>query len=194
MKILLKVGGILASMVFITQTAAAQDHPNDGMYFGVDASYDLLKDNTDLLGTTISFDGPAVGGFVGYRQTKNNLSVAVEARYGYGFASWESGAVLKATHEFELAVLPGYWINDDILLYTRLGATNNTIRVSLAGSTDTNTSTEFNYGAGVEINLLNNLSLRAEYTRSELYDEQTSDTTWWRIKRDRFKVAMVAQF
>lgn len=201
MSIKIIFGGLLASLLLIAQPAIAQGHKNDGLFGGVDGSYDLHNDNTELLATKISFEGGAAGVFVGYRQTNNKFSVAVEARYGYGFASYTNitnGASLEATHEFELAAMPGYWITDDLLIYARLGATNNTIRVSTAAtSTSTNTNTNFNYGGGIELNLNNNWSVRVEYTRSEIYDEQltfTAPLNFWRVKRDRLKGAAVFKF
>lgn len=198
----LKIGGILVCLTLLTNTVHAQDHPADGLYFGVDGSYDMLKDNFDIRDSTTptnlgEYNGTAAGGFFGYRQSKGDFTVAVEARYGYGFANFTNvavGSTLKHTHEFELAALPGYWVNDTLLVYARLAATNNTTRVNVTNNTTTETTTNFNYGGGLEIRLSDGFSVRAEYTRSEVYGAPFTAGTTWRIKRDRFKGAIVKQF
>jgi len=198
----LKIATLLACLTLLTNTAHAQNHPADGLYFGLDGSYDMLKDNYEIRDNTTpvnlgEYDGSAAGGFLGYRQSKGNFTFAVEARYGYGFASYTNvtnGSTLKHTHEFEIAALPGYWINDMLLMYVRLAATNNSTRVNAANNTLTNTTTNFNYGGGLEIRLNNGFSVRAEYTRSEVYGAPITTQTTWHIKRNRFKGAIIKQF
>ncbi len=197
----LKLAGILVSIFCFTQNVSAQGHSSDGFYIGVDGSYDRLTDNSSINDASVPVDvinvwDPAAGVFIGYRQTKGKFNVAVEARYGYGFnkQTAPSGAVVKNTHEFELAALPGFWLTDEFLVYARLGVTNNSLRVTVGNNTITNTGTDFSYGAGAQLSLVNGFSIRGEYTRGEVYDEPISLVSFWRIKRDRFKIAILKKF
>ncbi|MCP5381063.1 MAG: outer membrane beta-barrel protein [Kordiimonadaceae bacterium] len=204
MKKLLITTSIITGFLLPLHSAFAQGHSTDGLYVGLDGSYDQLKDNILATPENIySADGADIGIFAGYRQSQDQFTVAAEVRYGYSFASRKTSVApidgFALTHEFGAAVLPGFWLHDQFLVYGRLGYTRATLVDTISGVEFTNTDGAVEYGGGVEFFPVNNVSIRFEYTRatfegqptitynSILYDD-------WKVRRNRFRAAITTAF
>ncbi len=213
MKIFLKIGGFLACILFLTQTANAQGSQYDGLYLGLDGSYDKHKavsyrtenqpagfvlPNTN----TYSDDGPAAGIFIGYRQSVDRFTVAAEARYTYSFVKNEITAAdtFNPTNEFGASVLPGYWVTDNVILFGRIGFSQLNTNRNYRNVLEDNTDTGLVYGGGIEIYLNDLFSIRADYSRTTHNHKMSQDanglavTLYNNIERERIRGSIVARF
>ncbi|MCC3860262.1 porin family protein [Pseudemcibacter aquimaris] len=212
---------LFAALLLPVQAAFSQGSPHDGLYIGADATYDLTRFDsyrveslTDMTPTDNKLiyddEGLAAGLFIGYRLSERQFTLAVEGRYGYSFINNELSVAetYENTNEFGISVLPGIWVNDNMILFTRFGASQQTVTRTFEGVLNQNSDTGFHFGAGVEIILPNNLAIRGEYNRatfqhemSQVFVDNTVDpavTTQVdfqnKFRRDRFQVSMIARF
>jgi len=204
MKYIFTFFALLFGVMIPFQFALSQSHPADGPYIGIDGSYDLLKDNISATGDNVySTNEPAVGIFAGFRQTQGQFTVAAEIRYGYSFARKEQTVApfdaFAMTHEFGAAVLPGYWLNDQLLVYGRLGYNHATLIDTINAVDFSNGDSSVEFGGGIEIFATPSVSLRLEYTRTAF--EGMTILTFnnvnyndWKIRRDRFRAAITTAF
>tara|TARA_R110002096_G_scaffold309403_4_gene504000 strand:+ start:26600 stop:27238 length:639 start_codon:yes stop_codon:yes gene_type:complete len=204
MKKILALSALMLGLVTPLQFAMSQGQPSDGFYVGIDGSFDQLKDNINATPDNIyNADGPAVGLFAGYRQSQGRFTVAAEARYGYSFASEETTVApidgFALTHEFGAAVLPGFWVNDQLIVYGRIGFTNATLVDTISDIKFTNTDSAVEYGGGVEIFASETVSVRVEYTRVKfegmpILTFNAINYSDWGITRNRFRAAITTAF
>ncbi|MBL4601733.1 MAG: outer membrane beta-barrel protein [Emcibacteraceae bacterium] len=223
MKTILRLGGLLACILCLPITAYSQGHPSDGLYIGLDGSYDKTTETSTLIpgaeGANLlvipspaiyDLNGIAAGIFVGYRQSSGRFTVAVEARYGYGFASNDAGNdSFKITGEYGASVLPGFWISDEIAIYGRLGFSQLSLSRTYQTIIHRNTDSGLHYGGGIQIFATDMISIRADYTRAtynhnmrlnvtidpgQLTQRTVSIPFFSNLKRDRFQVSLISKF
>lgn len=165
----------------------------DGFYIGAQVGYDsyrVRENQSDTIGGVAISSNPAVNaiGFVGgvlagYGQYVNDYLYLGAEIFINGSDAEENHSVntynakVTANTAWGISFLPGYKLNNDSLLYVRLGYNQTQLKVqestaTLAGS-KTNTSSGFNYGLGIETMLYQNWSVRAEYTHTN-YNSFTS--------------------
>jgi len=188
---------------------------------GVDGSYDIerynnytvesLTDRTPTDGSTIYNDeGPAAGIFIGYRLSEDRFTIAAEARYGYSFIKNNSHATqsYEQTNEFGASVLPGYWISNQFLVYTRIGFSQLTTKNVFENIANDNSDTGLHFGAGVQIFASDTISIRGEYNRStfnhkmvQVFEDTTTDPSTFEeinftnnFRRDRFQISLISRF
>lgn len=196
---------ILGGCITSSMPAFSQQHPTDGIYVGIDGSYDQTKDSIKATPTNVyNADGPATGIFIGYRQSQGPVNVGVEARYGYSFVSNDVNTTIPTqgfdiTHEFGADILPGFWLTDNINVFGRIGYTRATLVNSVQTVESKYSTGSLNLGAGVQIYPARNVSLRIEYVRSsfegrpaQLYNSVLY--TDWKIRRNRFRAAIITAF
>lgn len=221
MKIKFILGGLLATITLGTYSATAQTSRYDGLYMGLDATYDITKykqrEITSLTGfiptddrSIYNDEGPAAGIFLGYRLTEGRFTVATEGRYGYSFLENKvsAGDNFKLTNEYGGSILPGYWISPEVILYTRFGFSQlTTIRI-FDGVINENSDSGFHFGAGIQFYASEKMSIRGEYNRSSyennisqvILDTSTDPATPVvassinKIRRDRFQVSLIYKF
>ena len=169
------------SLILWSQGAYAA---REGLYIGIDASYEVYDDTIMVNGITtnivypVDLEGVAPVIFAGYRQNRGWLSMAIEAQYGYAFSSDTvdpaltvfDGYKFSGGHAFTIALLPGFQVADDILFYARIGFVRSQfkekITVGLLETTNAGYRSGFEYGVGIQLDLKQNVSIRAEYTRT----------------------------
>ena len=208
-----KLAGLLACVVFSTSTAFAQQSVHDGIYMGVDGSYDkheavsvtVEQGSAGFVAPDASVytdDGISAGVFIGYRQSYDRITVAAEVRYAYSFVSNEPAATntFDPSSEFGGSVLPGFWLTNDFLIFGRLGFSQLNTNRNYLGSLFNNTDTGLIYGGGAEIYLNDQFSFRADYTRTvhnhrmSAADGAGTATFTNNIKRQRFRGSLVYKF
>ena len=213
MKFLFKIMAFMACTQFLIHTANAQGSQYDGPYIGLDGSYDkhtpvsatLITQPTGfVLPSTAAYsdDGISAGIFVGYRQSLENFTVAAEARYTYSFVSNQITATdtFNPTNEYGASVMPGYWLTNEVVVFGRLGFSQQNINRNYQGSLFNNTDTGLIYGGGIEIYVNELFSLRADYTRTthnhrmNLTVNNQSAVFFNNIRRERIRGSIVAKF
>lgn len=215
------ITAVLLSVAFIGQSAYAQNSQHDGFYIGVDGAYDITRfdnyvitNSSDILPTDdksiYNDEGPGAGIFVGFRVSQGNFTVGVEGRHGYSFLENQLTAFenYKTTNEFGGSVLPGFWLDEDIIIFARLGFSQLTTTRTLGGLLNRNSDTGLHFGGGLESYISDMLSLRGEYNRSTFSHEMMQefvDTTVVpntieavifenNFRRDRFQVSLISRF
>lgn len=221
MNLFIKLGYILVGTLFLTQIASAQGHSQDGLYMGVDATYDIsrfsdfaVESLTDTLPTDVKTiyndEGPAAGIFIGFRFTQGRYTVATEARYGYSFIENDLSLTdsFKLTNEFGGSILPGYWLSDQIVVFGRIGFSQLTAIRTFDGILNKNSDTGLHFGGGIQLFATDTISFRAEYNRATfnhnmsqvIEDTTTIPSTFEQVdfinnfKRDRFQVSLISRF
>lgn len=180
----------------------------DGFYVGAQVGYDMYRishdftvegDDVELDGDpTLSVDGWVGGLFLGFGKYWDNFYLGAEI---FGNASgaksdWDTSVEdddegvdvdidVKVKSQYGISLLPGYKINNNSLLYLRVGY--NWAKVDfdadasdddgddLFGSDDNETVHGWGYGVGIETLLMDNLSVRAEYTYTKYNDPDNDD-------------------
>ncbi|MBT5072562.1 MAG: porin family protein [Kordiimonadaceae bacterium] len=221
MKSIIKIGCLLASVLLFTQSAFAQGHPQDGFYVGIDGGYDITKfkdytvesltdrEPTDNK-TMYNDEGIGTGIFVGFRLSDGQFTLAVEGRYGYSFIQNEELAwdTYKQTNEFGGSILPGFWINDQIVLFGRVGFSQQTTIREFDGIDNDHSDTGLHFGAGIQFYVSDSISLRGEYNRAtfnhemaQVFEDTSTDPSTFEqvdftnnFRRDRFQVSIVSRF
>lgn len=172
------------SLILWGQVTYAAD---GGLYIGIDASYEIYDDNiafTNGVGSNLSTilkpKGVAPSIFVGLRENAGRFSMAVEARYGYAFANEKidpsllivDGYKFSLGHTISIAILPGFQITNDILLYTRFGYVTSQYKEEITDGAVVISGKAyqggFEYGVGFQIDLSGQLAVRAEYILYQL--------------------------
>lgn len=183
-------GGLLASLLLTAQPAIAQGNSHDGLYIGAGGSYD----DTSYTSTEIepspaipyvtfppinAYETSGIGSsiFVGYRQSSGWFTVAAEAQYGYNFASNNISATdtFETTNEFGATIMPGIWVNNDLVVFAKLGYSQLNMNRNFNGSLFNGTDAGLHLGGGVQVYVNDVVSLRADYTRST-YNHRMSST------------------
>lgn len=177
----------------------------EGLYIGIDSSYEIYDDTIMVNGMAtnieypINLNGVAPSLFAGYRQNNGWLSMAVEAHYGYAFANDTidpaltvfDGYKFSGGHTFSIALLPGFQVTDNVLFYARLGFVRSqfreTITEELLEITNVEYRSGFEYGVGVQFDLQNNVSIRAEYTRTKFKEIDFNPVAGESLRLDRHK-------
>lgn len=219
MKLIIKIICLLTSVLLFAQGAYAQSHPQDGFYVGIDGSYDIIRIKdytveslTDREPTDNKFiyndEGPASGIFVGLRISDGQFTLAAEGRYGYSFIQDENIAfdTYKQTNEFGGSLLPGYWINDQVVLFGRIGFSQQTTIRLFDGILNDHSDTGLHFGAGIQLYVSDFISVRGEYSRasfnhqmSQVFPATETEPTEVidftnNFRRNRFMVSLVSNF
>ncbi|MDG1438516.1 MAG: outer membrane beta-barrel protein [Emcibacteraceae bacterium] len=214
------------------QFAFSQTSTHDGLYMGVEGSYSKVKNNSvnvtvpefdgfywegDVLSETTrdpkySQDGAAAGLFFGYRLSEGIYTLATEATYTNNFISNKVDPLdtFELSSEFGIAILPGVWVNDDVVLYGHLGASQLKVKSQLGSELFDTSDTGFIFGAGAQVYVNENLSICASYTRSthdhksvefiDVFDIGGTliDVAFFEydstLKRDKFAASLVYNF
>lgn len=187
---------------------------NEGLYLGVNASYenynstvteDGLNTNLDI---PIDLKGFSPEIFVGFRQSSGWFTMAVEGRYGYAFADDSVDLSLigidkyefSGGHSFGIALLPGVQVTQDIIAYTRFGYASSQyeekITVGLLETSAKDYQSGFEYGLGVQFNFSKNMAFRAEFTRTDYSDVviTTDPAVGVNFTRDRFSLGFLINY
>lgn len=187
---------IAAAMILPAQFAFSQSspygfslsNPHDGLYMGVEGSYAKTKNNSleviepeydgvvlteDIRQTSFrdpkfADEGAGAGLFFGYRISEGKFTIATEATYGHSFISNNNNLSdsFELSSEFGITILPGVWLNDNVVLQVHLGASQLRIKSRAGTEVFDTTDTGFSFGAGIQIYANEQLSFRASFTRS----------------------------
>lgn len=171
----------IASAVSISGAAHAQtfDGPSVGVQGGW-AQNKLLDPETAIGVTPIdaSKDTATFGGFVGYDKTIGKFVLGAEAGLSVGTSDAVIGSPFGTTvsvdpkWSFDLTARAGYLVTPKTLVYARGGYVNNRIRSSVLAQNVTTVASEnrdgWLVGAGVEREIIPDVSARIEYRYSDL--------------------------
>ncbi len=188
-----------------------------GFYLGGQVGYDMyrVKASLNSFGTTNSPNFNAqgfVGGlFAGYGQYFNtgylgaevfgNYSNANES-YSLGDPSLAYTSKFNASGAYGVAFLPGLKLNNSTLGYVRLGygrsrvKGQDTISQTGVGSDSTSKSSwvsGFQYGLGLETLLVDNWSVRTEYSRTD-YGSISNTASSYKPSNNQFMVGLLYHF
>ncbi len=232
---LFKLGGLMVLVFCAAQSVYAQGSAYDGFYMGLEGSFAQTKHTAtevieptyngivfagDILpesfrNPTFTDDGFGAGIFAGFRLSQGVFTVATEATYGYSFIENEPNALssFKMTNEFGASVLPGFWIDENIVVFGRIGFSQLTSGSTAAAEIFNNSDSGLIFGGGFEVYVSDNLSFRANYMRST-HDHASS--SWvnvytlvngvavhtssalfeynYKIKRDKYAGSLVYRF
>jgi opacity protein-like surface antigen len=186
----------------------------DGLYLGIDGAYEKYDVKVQLpdtgvieLAPGLDAKGAAAGFFIGYSQANGRFNLAIELGYGYSFV--KDGAPsnpiftfdrydLAGGHTFNLSLLPGYKITPAITLYGRVGVSTTQNKEEFTTGAVLVTYNEFRsifeYGAGLEINMTDDISVRAEYLRLEAKPRLLVNDRKLITDREKFKLGFVFHF
>lgn len=176
----------------------------DGFYLGAQGGYDSYHVREDyaagFANPPIAADGGVGGLFIGYGMNVSDMFYVggelfgnysgVDTSYHVGDAA--SGVYtdnFKAQWSWGVSVLPGIKFNPAMLLYARLGYEWADLKANqsfafdgtTASASSSNNSGGFNWGVGVETEVMDNWSVRVEYNRTE-YDNFTVNHTGTKYK------------
>lgn len=170
-----------ASAVSLSGAAHAQtfDGPSVGVQGGW-AQNKLLNPETEIGVRPIdaSRDTATFGGFVGYDKTIGKFVLGAEAGLSVGTSDAVVGGPATSRvsvdpkWSFDLTARAGYLVTPKTLVYARGGYVNNRIRSSVLAQSVTTVASEnrdgWLVGAGVEHEIVPNVSARIEYRYSDL--------------------------
>ncbi len=195
----------MTSVFMPVNIALSQQYNSDGIYVGLDGSYDQIRDNIKATPDNIyNANGTAFGIFVGYRGSQDKFTVAVEARYGYSFISNDIITTnptqrYSITHEFGGAIMPGFWLSEQALIYAKVGFNQSTQIKTLQDIEFKSSNSGISLGGGIQLYATDTVAIRAEYERSNLkgivpivYNASTYND--WKVRRNRFRVALITAF
>jgi outer membrane immunogenic protein len=194
----------------------------DGLYVGIQGGYDSyrVRENIDGIGGPIvNATGGVGGGLIGYGWDFSDMFslgwgapyLGVEAFGNYSGVdssySITPGAGLSFAHNFKarggwgVSALPGLKLSPTLLAYARLGYDWSDLRVNesitapgvFASATTKHTSGGFNWGFGMEGLVIDNWSVRAEYTHTN-YTNFTSLTTNYKPADNQVMAAVIYHF
>jgi len=187
--LLISTGCLFATLLY----AAPSPRHENGFYVGGSIGATQLTVNTKVtgnLGGTISSDrdialdgitGGILGGYSWYIGNHGYLAVEANANLDSanttiketssgGVPSSQSKIHMKMTSSFALSFIPGYFVNDNTVIFGRLGfaaarlassATNGNLNGS--GADFTKTVSGYRLGLGLTTELPNNFTLTGEY-------------------------------
>jgi outer membrane immunogenic protein len=189
----------------------------DGFYLGAQGGYDSYRvretlstpGSSSITGTSVLNTTGWVGGlFLGYGQYINRFYLGIE---GFGNASNSQQAnsttdllgtyysQFQVNSSYGLALLPGVSINDTTLGYLRLGYNwaNLKLKETVTGSngvSKSNTSNGFNLGLGIETLIVDNWSVRTEYSHTYYNSFNTSYGTSVNPSDNQFMLGVLYHF
>ncbi len=182
-----------AAAIAAAPAMAANNSPFTGFYVGAGATRDTADFSTkaSIPGYSASNDasGTGFGGnlFAGYGYTFCNgfylgsevfgSMTSLEHKTTTSVSGFSNTAKIDVKNSYGLSVLPGYMITNNTLAYARVGYVRSKLEISNSGFP----SDKFNlngvqYGLGLQTALMNNLSLRGEYTYTNYQSESRSYT------------------
>jgi outer membrane immunogenic protein len=136
-----------------------------GPYAGVTLGYGFsgrTKDRTD--NNTANTDGILGGAFAGYNYQTDNFVVGAEGDIGYsGVEGSNAGMRSKAGVDGSLRARIGYAVTPDILPYITAGGAAQSLKVTEAGGSDSNTMLGWTAGVGTDVKITQNVFGRVEY-------------------------------
>lgn len=163
----------------------------DGFYLGAQVGYDSYRarvNTTTTLGADVVSINPPINavGFVGgllagYGQYVNEMfylggevfvnDSGAESSTNVTVNGLTATSKVTANLGYGVSLLPGYKLNDESLLYIRLGYNWSQMKIQGSSPTGgsasrTNTVGGFNYGLGLESLIYQNWSVRTEYTHT----------------------------
>lgn len=192
----LKLGGLLACLLFSSQASLAQSSIYDGLYMGVEGTHSKTKHNNtvrldpifegevDVAIPSETYRNPiytnkgyGAGFFIGYRASHNRITLAAEGTYNYNFISRNISPTnyFEITNEFGASIMPGIWMTDQFLIFGQVGFSQLQFNNADGANSFNNSDSGLTFGGGFQIYASEKLSLRASYTRST-HDHNTSVT------------------
>ncbi len=172
----------------------------DGFYLGAQGGFDAYRVREDIgdgfANPAINSDGGVGGLFIGYGMNVTDmfyLGAEIFGNWSGADSSYNVGNSLsgvyssdfKARGSWGVSVLPGIKFNPALLIYARLGyewadlkATESYTLGSFSESASkTNTSGGFNWGIGMETEVVDNWSVRGEYNHTDYNSFSASQAT-----------------
>ena len=163
----------------------------DGFYLGAQVGYDSYRvrqsvntplDSTLVTNPAIAINGWTGGLFLGYGQYLSSLFYlggeifgnvnGASQTYSISDASGSYSSKFETNGSYGLALLPGLKLNDSSLGYLRLGwkwanlKAQETLGGGAFASSKSNTSNGFNFGVGIDTLLVDNWSVRGDFSHT----------------------------
>lgn len=141
----------------------------DGPYLGLDLGY------SDYDGA----DGISGGVYGGYGRTMpHNLYLGLEANAGYSDADGGvGGADVEIDETYGVSLRPGYVLNENTLLYTRVGWQRTAFEASSPTGSNDSMREGLRTGVGVDFAMSENFIFRTEYNYTWNNDFNAQGTT-----------------
>jgi opacity protein-like surface antigen len=185
----------------------------DGFYVGVQAGYDTYRVRavSDLANVPVNDSGWEGGLFVGYGKYFDPSNYAFYLG-GEIFGNYNNSsetinvlgpvysATFKARGSYGVALLPGIRLNNTTLGYVRLGYNWASLKGSenfasgAATGSKTHTSNGFNFGVGIETLLVDDWSLRGEFSHTYYSDFTSSFGTTFKPSDNLFTLGLIYHF
>jgi len=182
----------------------------DGAYAGVQVGYDSyrVRESISTSGATanpvINATGFVGGLLAGYGRYMDNFYLGGEIFVNQSGAD-SSFSITDATigtytskftarTAYGLGILPGVRLNDTSLGYIRLGYNWSKLKLQEPGTSKSNTSGGFNYGLGLETLLVDNWSLRTEYSHTDYNSFSTALGTNVKPADNQFMLGLLYHF
>jgi len=185
----------------------------DGLYVGVQGGYDSYRVREDFglsafgasVDPSISASGGVGGLFLGYGMDLSDMFyLGAEVFGNYSGAESDFKATFsglgtlhsktEARGAWGVSILPGLRLNPALLAYVRLGYNWSSLKVEASGSgfssSKTNTSGGFNYGFGMESLIVDNWSVRAEFSHTD-YSSSSSNFVHFKPADNQFMAGIV---
>jgi outer membrane immunogenic protein len=166
----------LAGAALLTGTAfALPAHAEvfNGVFIGAEAGYNTNDVSLDGTSVHINKKADLNYGMIAGLDLKVTPRIVVGGEGEVSLSSndfnFSDGVTIfdgKAQRTFGLTGRVGYLLGDRFLVYGRAGYANARFRFSDSVSTSKSNFDGFKYGGGVELELLSNLGIRAEYTHT----------------------------
>lgn len=205
-------------LAFTAQAALAA--PLAGPYVGVQANHDAYEvkaQGVNIGGTTVSADGISGNGksasiYAGYDlPVAPSAFVGLEAGFDYSGAAISLaatsggntvGASIKARETYSIAARLGVAVGGSTGLYAKVGYANTRFKISAEQNgvvqfTDSRHHGAFVYGGGIETGLVQNVSIRAEFTVSDYGSaglDQDFGVTGVKVSNSKTSVGLTYRF
>jgi opacity protein-like surface antigen len=187
----------LISLYSFAANAGVDGNPFEGMYVGfittkstfsstaiyLDKSTLETPSNFNGITSAVSKDGYGAGIMGGYGLTYGMFYGSIEAAFvvDKGNTVYSDGTdtiKVSQSNTFDISFRPGITLSDKALVFGLLGYSGSNLKsdgineglASGNGLSYNKRLTSLRYGAGVEVEILENIAIRAEYTRSIIND------------------------
>lgn len=187
----------------------------DGIYLGLGAGYNAYRERqniglTDDDGDTLTANPVQhIGGFQGsifggYGQYFDWFYIAGEVFYNYSGANskfaiegYNSSFTIRSSYGG--AILPGVRVNENSLIYARVGYNRTFFKATESGDEGPNLNTStwlggINYGLGMETAIYDNFSVRGEYTYTSFNSFSSAIATRFSPSDSQFVLGLIYHF
>lgn len=146
-----------------------------GPYVGLSAGYGFAG-TTDDDGNDIDTDGFIGGGFAGIQWQNGSFVYGVEGDVNYnGLEGDNAGVESKSSVDGSLRARLGYAVTPSVLLYGTAGGAAQSLEITDAVGSDSNTMLGWTVGAGADVKITEQVFGRVEYRYSD-YGSADFDT------------------